>query len=59
MRPNESFVSQPVRSLQTMLRVLAEDDRTLPTVIPLPRGKYNEIKDIYLEHSFKNGRVMA
>ena len=34
MRPNESFVSQPVRSLQTMLRVLAEDDRTLPTVIP-------------------------
>ena len=34
MRPNESFVSQPVRSLQTMLRVLAEDDRTLPTVVP-------------------------
>ena len=34
MRPNESFVSQPVRSLQTMLRVLAEDDRRLPTVVP-------------------------
>ena len=34
MRPNESFVSQPVRSLQTMLRVLAEDDRTLPSVVP-------------------------
>ena len=34
MRPNESFVSQPVRSLQTMLRVLAEADRSLPTVVP-------------------------
>ena len=34
MRPNESFVAQPIRSLQTMLRVLAEDDRTLPTVVP-------------------------
>lgn len=34
MRPNESFVEQPVRSLQTMLRVLAEDDSRLPTLIP-------------------------
>ena len=34
MRPPESFVAQPIRSLQTMLRVLAEDDPTLPTVIP-------------------------
>ena len=34
MRPPESFVSQPVRSLQTMLRVLAKDDPTLPTVVP-------------------------
>jgi peptidoglycan hydrolase-like protein with peptidoglycan-binding domain len=34
LRPTESFVAQPVRSLQTMLRVLAEDDPTLPTVIP-------------------------
>ncbi len=34
MRPPESFVGQPVRDLQTMLRVLAEDDRSLPTVIP-------------------------
>lgn len=34
MRPDESFIEQPVRSLQTMLRVLAEDDRSLPTVIP-------------------------
>ena len=34
MRPGESFVEQPVRSLQTMLRVIAEDDPTLPTVIP-------------------------
>lgn len=34
MRPLESFVQQPIRSLQTMLRVLAEDDGRLPTVVP-------------------------
>lgn len=34
MRPGESFVEQPVRSLQTMLRVIAEDDSLLPTVVP-------------------------
>ena len=34
MRPNESFVEQPVRSLQTMLRVISEDDPRLPTIIP-------------------------
>lgn len=34
MKPGESFVEQPVRSLQTMLRVLSEDDRRLPTVVP-------------------------
>ena len=39
MRPNESFVGQPVRSLQTMLRVLAErDDRYTPII---PDGVYN------------------
>lgn len=34
MKPGESFVRQPIRSLQTMLRVLAEDDNSLPTVVP-------------------------
>lgn len=34
MRPEESFVGQPIRSLQTMLRVIAEDQPTLPTVVP-------------------------
>ena len=34
MRPDESFVSQPVRSLQTMLRVLAEHDDRYQTVVP-------------------------
>ena len=34
MRPKESFVAQPIRSLQTMLRVIAEDDPSHPTVIP-------------------------
>lgn len=34
MRPGESFVGQPVRSLQTMLRVLAEHDNRYISVIP-------------------------
>ena len=34
MRPNESFVGQPVRSLQTMLRVIAESDDLQPSVVP-------------------------
>ena len=34
MKPGESFVEQPIRSLQTMLRVIAEDDQRLPTLIP-------------------------
>lgn len=34
MRPNESFVGQPVRSLQTMLRVLAEQNSRYSRVVP-------------------------
>ena len=34
MRPGSSFIGQPIRSLQTMLRVLAEDDPKHPNVIP-------------------------
>jgi murein L,D-transpeptidase YcbB/YkuD len=34
MKPGESFVGQPVRSLQTMLRVIAESDELQPSVIP-------------------------
>ena len=34
MRPLESFVGQPIRSLQTMLRVIAEDNNKYPTVVP-------------------------
>lgn len=34
MRPNESFIGQPVRSLQTMLRVIAQEDNQQPSVIP-------------------------
>lgn len=34
MRPEESFLGQPVRSLQTMLRVLAEHDDRYQSVIP-------------------------
>ena len=34
MRPSESFIAQPVRDLQTMLRVISEDDPRQPTVVP-------------------------
>lgn len=34
MRPAESFVGQPVRSLQTMLRTISERYTELPTLIP-------------------------
>lgn len=34
MRPPESFIGQPIRSLQTMLRVLAEDSGDYLPVIP-------------------------
>ena len=34
MRPEESFVGQPVRSLQQMLRILAEDDDRYTPVRP-------------------------
>lgn len=34
MRPPESFIGQPIRSLQTMLRVIAEDDKSYLTVVP-------------------------
>ena len=34
MRPDESFVGQPIRSLQTMLRYIAESDPNYSTVVP-------------------------
>lgn len=34
MNPPESFLSQPIRSLQTMLRVLAENDSGYVPIIP-------------------------
>ena len=34
MRPPESFIGQPIRSLQTMLRVLAESDRGYLPIVP-------------------------
>lgn len=34
MRPPESFIQQPIRSLQTMLQVIALDDDRIPQVIP-------------------------
>ena len=34
MRPPESFIQQPIRSLQTMLRVLSERDDAYLSIIP-------------------------
>lgn len=34
MRPSESFIEQPIRSLQTMLRVISQDDKRIPPIIP-------------------------
>lgn len=34
MRPPESFIGQPIRSLQTMLRVIAENDPSHQRIIP-------------------------
>ena len=34
MRPDETFVGQPVRSLQQMLRTIAESDSRHPSVVP-------------------------
>lgn len=34
MRPEESFVGQPIRALQTMLRVIAEQDPSYDTLVP-------------------------
>ena len=34
MRPGESFVGQPIRSLQSMLRVIAEEDPSHMRLIP-------------------------
>ena len=34
MRPEESFIGQPIRSLQTMLRTIAEDKAGYQSVIP-------------------------
>ncbi len=34
MRPDETLVGQPIRSLQTMLRYIAETDDRQPSVVP-------------------------
>ena len=34
MRPAESFIAQPVRSLQAMLRIIAQEDDRQPSLIP-------------------------
>ena len=34
MRPPESFLNQPIRSLQTMLRVIAENNPAHERIIP-------------------------
>ena len=50
MKPAESFIGQPIRSLQTMLRVIAEDNPRLPTIIP--DGIYGQ-ETIYAVSAFQ------
>lgn len=50
MKPAESFIGQPIRSLQTMLRVIAEDNPRLPTVVP--DGIYGQ-ETIYAVSAFQ------
>ena len=54
MRPPESFVGQPVRSLQTMLRVISEHNGSVPTIIP--DGLYGaETRDAVTTFQRNNG----
>ena len=54
MRPSESFVGQPIRSLQTMLRVISEYNGSVPTLIP--DGIYgNETRDAVIAFQRNNG----
>ncbi len=54
MRPPESFVGQPVRSLQTMLRVISEHNGSVPTVVP--DGIFgNETRDAVTTFQRNNG----
>ena len=34
MKPADSFIKQPIRALQTMLRTISRDDPSMPTVVP-------------------------
>lgn len=53
MRPTESFIGQPIRSLQTMLRTISEYDGSVPTLVP--DGIYgNETRDAVTIFQRKN-----
>lgn len=63
LAPYEEFV-RPHRSyLVNMDHVKELSFRAITmsclTEIPIPRGKYHEIKDAYLEHAFQNRQVMV
>jgi DNA-binding LytR/AlgR family response regulator len=56
LRPHRSFLVnldyvQSLSARAITMSCLAE--------IPLPRGKYQEIKDTYLEYAFQNRQVMV
>ena len=54
MRPSESFVGQPIRSLQTMLRVLAEYNGITSVIVP--DGIYGaETRNTVIEFQKNNG----
>lgn len=56
IRPHRSFVVnlEHVQSISHNVITMS-----CLTGIPIPRGKYNEVKDAYLEYAFENRKVMA
>lgn len=58
MKPAESFIAQPIRSLQTMLRTISQDDPSSPTVVP--DGIYGQTTMFAItEFQRKNGLPMT
>ena len=56
MRPHRSYLINldHVQSLSSHCITMS-----CLTEIPIPRGKYHEIKDLYLEHAFQNKQVIV
>lgn len=56
MRPHRSFLINPdyIQTLSSRAITM-----TCQTEIPLPRGKYHDVKEAYLKHAFRHGRIWS